>query len=898
MTLIDAIFYTLIVTLSVVAGYRLWKIKGEYSQTLKEFDVSCMTIKGCAPTRIDQLDNTAQKLAYKLCVLESKKNGQFAAIKYGRVLINKPLDQAVPTASLADLKSVPAMLTTLGILGTFTGISVGLYELGSGWDEVSQLANQAKELLGGMKTAFFTSIAGMGASGIIMLRLTLVQSKFTKMRQELIVRIEGHVQSISPNELLHSILDQAKSSETEQTDFTDLTQALLATTEKANGITASEFEEISKRISAGVEKRISALESTFDNKLVSLEKAQTNSINQIPREFSAQLNSLVTQPINSQLMGMGRELEQSNSALTTIAQMMEEQHESLQSEIQVPTLEDIKQVLVDVTEPLVTVTNKSNGVLDSIAASTLESNQHLIEATSSINKIDHGLEQLVGHGSKTNTTLETVKTSTSEALDKVDSSLEAIAGHTGLLNNVSGELQSVSTQVEKLVTPTEQSVAIANQVSLSLNNVDKGLGLLIGQSSTTNATLDTIKSTAIEAQENVQKSLITIDKNTAQVTDVVSGIKTVSHGIVELSKSRDKEFDVLVYAMREQIVKPITAELSQTNKVVHEFAQVSDKLNNSVAKTVEEMAKATSIIENFEQETLAKLNDFAGSMDKSLNEFAVNSTKALNSITSEVQGIVKLGNESIKEQTQAFSSMVSDSETIFKNQAATLSNVGKESASLMSSAKNELVNGLGDIDNKVKDMSRTVQGELKTFRDEYQQNLTTYFEEQNNALEKSLESQKDGLNQVVQNFAGVFKEEYDKRSQLITDLNTQYAQLVDSTTRIQSMAKAIGLDRANSLSELQLHEQTLGRQVRELNTSFTKASEEFTKVAANMKPEMDDYFARANKGVAEYFTSFDEVSSRIYTRLDRAAELFITAKEEADEAVMLAEKAKTVTEAS
>ncbi|MGC9401125.1 MotA/TolQ/ExbB proton channel family protein [Vibrio genomosp. F10 str. 9ZC157] len=771
-----------------------------------------MTIKGSASTRIDQLDNTAQKLAYKLCVLESKKNGQFAAVKYDRVLIKKPLEQAVPLASLTDLKSVPAMLTTLGILGTFTGISVGLYELGSGWDEVSQLANQAKKLLAGMKTAFFTSIAGMGASGIIMLCLTLVQSKFNKMRQESIARLEGHVQTTSPNELLHSILDQAKSSESVQTDFTELTQALLAITEKPDAITATEFEAISQRISAGVENKINALESTVENKLVSLEKAQTNSINQIPKELSAQLNSLVTQPINSQLMGMGRELEQSNSALTTIAQMMEEQHESLQSEIQVPTLEDIKQVLVEVTEPLVTVTNKSNGVLSSIAASTFESNQHLVDATSGINKVDHGLEQLVL------------------------------------------------------------------------------------QTSTTNMTLDSIKSTAIEAQENVQKSLITIDKNTAQVTDVVSGIKAVSHGIVELSKSRDKEFDVLVYAMREQIVKPITAELSQTNKVVHEFAQVSDKLNNSVAKTVEEMAKATSTIENFEQETLAKLNDFAGSMDKSLNEFAVNSTKALNSITSEVQGIVKLGNESIKEQTQAFSSMVSDSEIIFKDQAATLSNVGKESASLMSSAKHELVEGLGDIDNKVLGMSRTIQTELATFRDEYQQNLTTYFEEQNNALEKSLESQKDGLNQVVQNFAGVFKEEYDKRSQLITDLNTQYAQLVDSTTRIQSMAKAIGLDRANSLSELQLHEQTLGRQVRELNTSFTKASEEFIKVAANMKPEMDDYFTRANKGVAEYFTSFDEVSSRIYTRLDRAAELFITAKEEADEAALLAEKERSVVE--
>lgn len=48
-----------------------------------------------------------------------------------------------------------------------------------------------------------------------------------------------------------------------------------------------------------------------------------------------------------------------------------------------------------------------------------------------------------------------------------------------------------------------------------------------------------------------------------------------------------------------------------------------------------------------------------------------------------------------------------------------------------------------------------------------------------------------------------------------------------------------------------------------------------------MRPEMDDYFKRANKSVEEYFTAFDATSSRIYGRLDRAVDLMSTVIEEA-----------------
>ena len=50
----------------------------------------------------------------------------------------------------------PRTVSTLGVLGTFVGISIGLFDFDVKGDAVTSVAN----LLNGMRTAFITSIVG------------------------------------------------------------------------------------------------------------------------------------------------------------------------------------------------------------------------------------------------------------------------------------------------------------------------------------------------------------------------------------------------------------------------------------------------------------------------------------------------------------------------------------------------------------------------------------------------------------------------------------------------------------------------------------------------------------------------------------------------------------------
>lgn len=54
------------------------------------------------------------------------------------------------------IEQLPSMISTLGVLGTFAGITIGLL-----YFDTKNLDDSIPKLLSGLKTAFFTSLAGM-----------------------------------------------------------------------------------------------------------------------------------------------------------------------------------------------------------------------------------------------------------------------------------------------------------------------------------------------------------------------------------------------------------------------------------------------------------------------------------------------------------------------------------------------------------------------------------------------------------------------------------------------------------------------------------------------------------------------------------------------------------------
>jgi hypothetical protein len=717
----------IVVTLSVFFGSTVFFLKS-YSRYVNELKIKTNLLdeiyqSGNVP--LESYNPGTQSLAHDVCAIKQQNKRSYVSFNDGRIELLRHPSQIINDFSIASFSSIPAVLTTIGILGTFVGITMGLIGLNGFGSDSSTLIDQASTLIDGLGTAFYTSIAGMGTSFLFMLFISCSVAITKKAKSDCVSEIQAMSVVVTSNDLLHQLVLGQRQSNQQNDSLNQLIDVLNTLANKPNAITSQEFEQHTSNHLNVLCTKLEVIGTSILEQLADINLDEQLLASTISDHFKGALNDALIAPI-SLLNEIHQEHKQLNNAAYSLIGLVENITTNNTAQV---TISDIEQVLSQkVSEPI---------------------NEQTVILSKSIDALETEL-----------TTISSRIVTESKLESIVSISLTSpIIESLSLIKDVSDSIQSI------VATIPEQLAEQILSVNKSTDHIGKMFTAIdyMSENMLSNLSLVDALSSQVKAPiENIQ-----FDVNQNAINYLETNNKVIL-AINDLSHARTDEFERLIDKMGEEVVTPIVTELSHTNKVVADFAEISNQLNQSVTKTVEEMSKATATVENFEIHTLKKLNDFAQSMDHSLNDFAINSTAALNSITQEVKGIVELGNASIEKQTASFSQMVSDSEVIFKHQSQTLIDVG------VNSARQELEAGLGDIDSKVINMSSTIQLELESFREEYQQKLTHYFNQQNSLLDHSLNAQRDGLNEVVENFKAVFEDEYNKRSNLIEDLNTHH----------------------------------------------------------------------------------------------------------------------------
>ncbi|MBY7785200.1 chemotaxis protein [Vibrio fluvialis] len=417
--------------------------------------------------------------------------------------------------------------------------------------------------------------------------------------------------------------------------------------------------------------------------------------------------------------------------------------------------------------------------------------------------------------------------------------------------------------------------------------------------------------------EKVSTALSSSIENT--MAPMLGSIKQELDSLKDIKEQSQKELvQLLINEMKVELIVPVTEELNKTSAAVTNSNEIAAQLNSNVERVVTSTSETVNTINEFQKETMLKLQSFAESLKDILNSFKEDTQGAMTSIASEVQSMLENTSQGMEQQRIAFeqsaqrasgafvemkdslesalderqkaekglfdsvtnrvSSLLDDVTESFESQTSVIAQTGEEASKLMQSAKAELQQGLGDIDTKVKSMSDTVQKELDAFRLQYQENLTSYFEQQNDILESSLSKQRTGLNEVVENFRQVFESEYKARHNLLQELTAQYEKLEASAGTIERVAKAIGLNEASKMAELQDVAHTMSREIALLKKEYAQASATFTDVIENLPKAMDDYFSRANESFETFFKDFDHSASTIHNKLSQAAGYLINAE--------------------
>ncbi|RMF22062.1 MAG: hypothetical protein D6756_11275 [Cyanobacteria bacterium J083] len=133
----------------------------------------------------------------------------------------------------------PALLTAIGILGTFSGIFLGLRGVDlENINESEQLIEASQKLLMGMKTSFSTSLLGLGAAITFILILSLGANKRTAIRNRLRKKLSDIAFLENPNRLLSRLdndgnLEVAKTLETVANNLSGFNADVIANAVKS-----------------------------------------------------------------------------------------------------------------------------------------------------------------------------------------------------------------------------------------------------------------------------------------------------------------------------------------------------------------------------------------------------------------------------------------------------------------------------------------------------------------------------------------------------------------------------------------------------------------------------------------------------------------------------------------
>lgn len=122
------------------------------------------------------------------------------AIALGRSYDSSALSKA---NARSPLHFIPTLLTALGILGTFTGIYLGLQGISlQSLNDTEALLGNSIELLSGMQVAFQSSLWGLGSASAFILTIAIAEGIRRFRRQSLIAKLNQNRRSDRTSNLL------------------------------------------------------------------------------------------------------------------------------------------------------------------------------------------------------------------------------------------------------------------------------------------------------------------------------------------------------------------------------------------------------------------------------------------------------------------------------------------------------------------------------------------------------------------------------------------------------------------------------------------------------------------------------------------------------------------------
>jgi hypothetical protein len=219
-----------------------------------------------------------------------------------------------------NLRHIPSMMTGVGILGTFLGVSIALYSFPENINNSTEMLAGMKEIIPAMKTAFITSLAGISCATLYLLWEKFHLVRIRSLTQKVAEELYNEFCIESPEIYLRQQVSLQPTIER----MTTAAEGLQRTVSSMQGSTTPEM--IAELVKNGLEKSIETYLAPpiagINEKLDALDDVKQSSKSMM--ETTAQLKKFITSDLKGVFSSLEITIQKSHDAMTMTAQALGE----------------------------------------------------------------------------------------------------------------------------------------------------------------------------------------------------------------------------------------------------------------------------------------------------------------------------------------------------------------------------------------------------------------------------------------------------------------------------------------------------------------------------------------------------------------------------------------------
>jgi len=241
-------------------------------------------------------------------------------------------DQALVDSPLRTefYKHLPGILTGIGIIGTFTGLILGLQAFGAvnlGDAEKARLGLQA--LLGTVGGAFVVSGAAIAlAMALTTIEKIIINGLYTRL-ESLCGVIDSLFEAGAGEEYLQRLVEAAETSATQATQMkeslvTDLKHVLTELTQQQIATMTSTSAQLGKDIKGGIEEGLKGPLDDISKAVKAVGANQGDAVNKLLTDVLSSFTAQMENMFGGQMRGMGEMLTQTANTIQQASQRFEQ----------------------------------------------------------------------------------------------------------------------------------------------------------------------------------------------------------------------------------------------------------------------------------------------------------------------------------------------------------------------------------------------------------------------------------------------------------------------------------------------------------------------------------------------------------------------------------------------